>query len=35
MATAGSGVDLIERGVVDLVINVPREYDALGGPTAI
>ncbi len=30
--TAGSGVDLIERGVVDLVINVPREYDRLGRP---
>jgi carbamoyl-phosphate synthase large subunit len=28
----GSAVDLIERGLVDLVINVPREYDRLGRP---
>ena len=28
----GTGMDLIESGAVDLVINVPREYDAQGRP---
>lgn len=27
-----NAVELIERGIVDLVINVPREYDAAGRP---
>ena len=27
-----SGLDLIDRGEVDLVINIPREYDQYGRP---
>ena len=27
-----SALDIIEQGLVDLVINVPREYDAFGRP---
>jgi len=27
-----SALELIDRGTVDLVINVPREYDRLGRP---
>jgi len=27
-----SGLDVIERGLVDLVINIPREYDQYGRP---
>jgi carbamoyl-phosphate synthase large subunit len=30
-----SAASLIERGEVDLVINVPREYDALGRPDGL
>jgi carbamoyl-phosphate synthase large subunit len=30
-----SAVDLIDRGEVDLVINVPREYDAFGRPDGV
>jgi carbamoyl-phosphate synthase large subunit len=30
-----SAIDLIEAGQVDLVINVPREYDALGRPDGL
>jgi carbamoyl-phosphate synthase large subunit len=30
-----SAASLIERGDVDLVINVPREYDALGRPDGL
>jgi carbamoyl-phosphate synthase large subunit len=30
-----NAIDLIEKGVVDLVINVPREYDALGRPDGV
>jgi carbamoyl-phosphate synthase large subunit len=29
---AMTGMDAIERGLVDLVINVPIEYDELGRP---
>src|SRR5690606_2235927 len=28
----GSAIELLERGQVDLVINVPREYDTQGRP---
>ena len=28
----GSAVDAIERGLVDLVVNIPRSYDSLGRP---
>jgi carbamoyl-phosphate synthase large subunit len=31
-AGALSGLDVIEQGYVDLVINVPREYDEQGRP---
>jgi carbamoyl-phosphate synthase large subunit len=31
-ATGVSGLDVIERGLVDLVINIPREYDQYGRP---
>ncbi len=27
-----SGIDLIDSGKIDLVINIPREYDSLGRP---
>ena len=27
-----TGMDAIEQGLVDLVINIPREYDELGRP---
>jgi len=27
-----SGLDVIEQGLVDLVINIPREYDQYGRP---
>lgn len=27
-----NAIELIERGMVDLVIDVPREYDAAGRP---
>jgi carbamoyl-phosphate synthase large subunit len=30
-----SAVDVIDRGEVDLVINVPREYDAFGRPDGV
>jgi carbamoyl-phosphate synthase large subunit len=30
-----SATDLVDRGEVDLVINIPREYDALGRPDGI
>ena len=30
--TGLSGLDVIERGLVDLVINIPREYDQYGRP---
>jgi carbamoyl-phosphate synthase large subunit len=30
-----SAIDLIERGDVDLVINIPREYDAAGRPDGV
>jgi carbamoyl-phosphate synthase large subunit len=30
-----NAIDLIERGDVDLVINVPREYDAFGRPDGV
>jgi carbamoyl-phosphate synthase large subunit len=30
-----NAVDLIEQGEVDLVVNVPREYDALGHPDGL
>ena len=30
-----SAVDLIDRGEVDLVINIPREYDAFGRPDGV
>jgi carbamoyl-phosphate synthase large subunit len=30
-----NAIDLIERSVVDLVINVPREYDAAGRPDGV
>ncbi len=33
MSGAGtSGPDVIERGLVDFVINIPREYDQFGRP---
>ncbi|MEM7677503.1 MAG: hypothetical protein AAF449_16000 [Myxococcota bacterium] len=28
----GSAMEVIEKGLVDLVINVPREYDEMGRP---
>jgi hypothetical protein len=28
----GSAIELLDQGLVDLVINVPREYDSLGRP---
>jgi carbamoyl-phosphate synthase large subunit len=28
----GGAIELIEEGAVDLVINIPREYDRLGRP---
>jgi carbamoyl-phosphate synthase large subunit len=30
-----NAIELIERGDVDLVINIPREYDALGRPDGV
>ena len=30
-----NAIDLIEHGEVDLVINIPREYDAFGRPDGI
>ena len=30
-----NAIDLIDRGDVDLVINVPREYDAFGRPDGV
>jgi carbamoyl-phosphate synthase large subunit len=30
-----NAIQLIERGVVDLVINIPREYDAAGRPDGV
>jgi len=30
-----NAIDLIDRGDVDLVVNVPREYDALGRPDGV
>jgi carbamoyl-phosphate synthase large subunit len=30
-----NALELIERGEVDLVINIPREYDALGRPDGV
>ncbi len=30
-----NAIDLIDRGEVDLVINVPREYDAFGRPDGV
>jgi carbamoyl-phosphate synthase large subunit len=28
----GSAIELLDRGLVDLVINVPRDYDSQGRP---
>ena len=30
-----NAIDLIDQGIVDLVINVPREYDAFGRPDGV
>jgi carbamoyl-phosphate synthase large subunit len=32
---ARNAIELIERSVVDLVINIPREYDAAGRPDGV
>ncbi len=35
VGTEPNAIDLIEQGRVDLVINVPREYDAFGRPDGV